>query len=83
MPGGFSIGKHCGSLHFLALRKGICILLCDSFAKIAHFCALAQLDDTDRRLNIGEVVLEPRFFYFVVPGTFGAIAPPGIPADTV
>src|SRR6202011_661904 len=76
MPGGFAVGENRRSLDFLALRESIRILPGNACTETAHFRALVQLDKTDRRLNVGKVVLEPRVEYFVIPGTFTAIALP-------
>src|SRR5690349_19354112 len=74
------IGRH---LEFLHLGKGLVIGLHEEGPGLDETLQLSELMDPDRGLNVGEVVLESRAQYLVIPIPAVRITVPRILTDPV
>src|ERR1035437_5862769 len=68
---------------FLRARQRLIVMARVLGAPFDEAFQLAQLMDADRRLDVAQVVFEPRLLHLVIPASILRVAVPGVLADAV
>src|SRR5690242_1706359 len=83
MPRAGAIQKNGRNFQAGIVSKGTVVTIGDRLAPGPHGIALRELYQSDRRLQVGEIVFVAGLVHLVVPIPLAAVALPGVARDTV